>query len=77
MCWNLRGKSYCIENIEYKREEYLEKLKSFNLGSYESVQSFKKQFDEIIKSDVVHRPNFNVIASPYLNLKILSIASEE
>ncbi|MFA6353883.1 MAG: hypothetical protein WCW93_03040 [Candidatus Paceibacterota bacterium] len=59
MCWNLRNKSYCIENIQYKREEYLEKLKSFNLGSYESVQNHKKHFEEIIQKEVVHRPNFN------------------
>jgi hypothetical protein len=60
MCWNLRGKSYCIENIQYKREEYLEKIKAFNLGSYESIQSFKKQFDKITKNDLVHRLNFNL-----------------
>jgi hypothetical protein len=60
MCWNLRNKSYYIKNIEYPREEYLKKLKSFNLGSYESVQSLKENFEEIIKSDVVHRQNFNL-----------------
>ena len=60
MCWNLRGKSYCIENIQYTKEEYLKKLKSFNLGSYKSVQSLKKHFKEIIKKEVVHRQNFNL-----------------
>ncbi|PIP68682.1 hypothetical protein COW91_03535 [Candidatus Nomurabacteria bacterium CG22_combo_CG10-13_8_21_14_all_32_8] len=60
MCWNLRGKSYCIENIQYEREEYLEKLKSFNLGSYESIQNYKKYFEEIVQKEVVHRPNFNL-----------------
>lgn len=59
MCWNLRGKSYCIENVQYTREEYLEKLKSFNLSSYKSIQDYKKHFEEIIQKDVVHRPNFN------------------
>ncbi|MFA6586198.1 MAG: hypothetical protein WCS86_03515 [Candidatus Paceibacterota bacterium] len=60
MCWNLRGKSYCIENVQYAREEYLEKLRSYNLGSYKLIQSFKKHFDEIIENEVVHRPNFNL-----------------
>jgi len=60
MCWNLRGKSYCIENVQYNREEYLGKLKLFTLGSYESIQSLKKHFEEIIKEEVVHRPNFNL-----------------
>jgi len=59
MCWNLRGKFYCIENIQYTREEYLEKLKSFNLGSYKSIQNYKKYFQEIIQKEIIHRPDFN------------------
>ncbi len=59
MSWNLRNKSYCIENVQYSKEEYEEKLKSFNLGSSASVQSFKKRFEEIIKNEAVHRQNFN------------------
>lgn len=59
MCWNLRGKSYCIENVEYKREEYFKKLESFNLHSYSSVQDLKRRFEEIIKKETVHRQNFN------------------
>lgn len=59
MCWNLRGKSYFIENVEYSREEYLKKIESFKLDSFNSIQSFKKRFEEIIQKEVVHRPNFN------------------
>ncbi|KKP87096.1 MAG: hypothetical protein UR90_C0014G0003 [Parcubacteria group bacterium GW2011_GWC1_35_8] len=59
MSWNLRNKSYCIENVQYSKEEYAEKLKSFNLGSYESVQAFKKRFEELAQNEVVHRQNFN------------------
>ncbi len=62
MCWNLRGKSYCIENIEYSPEEYREKLQSFDLGSYAAVQSLKKKFEQIVKTEVVHRENFNLKA---------------
>jgi hypothetical protein len=60
MCWNLRGKSYCIENVQYTREEYLEKLKSYNLGSYKSIQNFKRRFQEIAQKEVVHKENFNL-----------------
>jgi len=60
MCWNLRGKSYCIENVQYTREEYLEKIKSFKLGSYKSIQNHKKRFEEITQKKVIHRPNFNL-----------------
>ena len=60
MCWNLRNKSFCIENVQYERAEYLEKLKSFKLDSYQSIQDHKKRFNEITQKDVVHRENFNL-----------------
>ena len=42
-CVNLRKKSYCIWNEEYSREEYLEKIKDFNLGSYKNLQKIRKE----------------------------------
>jgi hypothetical protein len=60
MSWNLRNKSYCIENVQYTKEEYEKKLKSFNLSSYESIQSFKKRFEEFAQKEVIHRENFNL-----------------
>lgn len=62
MSWNLRNKSYCIENVQYTKEEYEEKLKSFKIGSYASIQSFKKSFEEIAQNEVIHRENFNLKA---------------
>jgi len=59
MCWNLRGKSYCIENKQYTREEYLGKLKSYNLGSRSSVEKLENSFRKIIQNEIVHRQNFN------------------
>ena len=41
-CVNLRNKSYCVWNKQYSREEYLEKIKSFNMGSYSNLQKIKK-----------------------------------
>jgi len=60
MCWNLRGKSHCIENVQYSKEEYQKKLKSFNLGSYQSIQLLKKRFEEIAQKEAIHRQNFNL-----------------
>jgi hypothetical protein len=60
MCWNLRNKSHCIENVQYSKEEYDKKIKSFQLGSYNSIQKYKKYFEEIIQKEVVHRLNFNL-----------------
>ena len=59
MCWNLRNKSHCIENIQYTKEEYEKKIMSLNPGSYKSIQDFKGRFEEIIKKEAVHRQSFN------------------
>ncbi|MFA5773382.1 MAG: hypothetical protein WC908_01775 [Candidatus Paceibacterota bacterium] len=60
MCWNLRGKSYCIENVQYSKEEYDKKLGLFFLGSYKSIQLHKKHFEEIAQKEAIHRENFNL-----------------
>ena len=60
MSWNLRNKQYCIENVQYTKEEYEEKLRSFDLGSYDSIQLLKDKFQKIIQSETVHRANFNL-----------------
>lgn len=62
MCWNLRGKNYCIENVQYTKEEYKEKLKDFNLGSYSVVESLKNHFENILKNEAIHKLNFNIKA---------------
>ena len=62
MCWNLRNKSYCIENVQYTKEAYEEKLKSFSLDSYKSIESLKKRFQELAAKEAVHRENFNLKA---------------
>lgn len=60
MSWNLRNKQYCIENVQYTKEEYENKLKHINLGSHSELTKLKKRFEELIKKEVVHRPNFNL-----------------
>jgi hypothetical protein len=62
MCWNLRNKSYCIENVQYTKEEYQEKMKEINLGSHDELQKFKRQYSDIIKNSTVHREHFNIKA---------------
>ena len=60
MSWNLRNKQFFIENIQYSKEEYEKKIKSFQLGSYKSIEAHKKHFNEIAQGKVVHRQNFNL-----------------
>ncbi len=60
MCWNLRGKQYCIENKQYSKEEYVEKLKEYDLSSNKSLEKLKERYEEILKKDFVHRQNFTL-----------------
>lgn len=45
-CVNLRKKSYHIFNVPYSREEYFEKLKSFNLDSRKSLEEWRNKSEE-------------------------------
>ena len=73
MCSNLRGKSYCIENVQYTKEEYNEKLKSINLGSYSVVEKLKKQFEEMLQTEAVHKLNFNIKAYNSVGNNLLNV----
>ena len=48
-CINLRQQKYCIFNQQYGKEEYFEKVKSFQLDTASGVEAFKKQFADFIK----------------------------
>ena len=60
MCWNLRNKEYYILNQPYSKETYFEKLKEYNLNSWNSVQFYKKQFTNLIKNEAIHKTNYNI-----------------
>ncbi len=42
-CVNLWHKQYHIFNVPYSKEEYAERIKKLNLGSYESLQKIRKE----------------------------------
>ena len=46
-CTNLRSKAYYIFNQPYSREEYFEKIKSFDLGSHKNLETMRKKFEEL------------------------------
>ncbi len=48
-CTNLAGKSYCIFNEQYTKEEYEKKLKSFNLDSQKNIISLKEKIHDFWK----------------------------
>ena len=53
-CANLRNKNYCIWNKQYNRDEYLNKLKEFELGNFENPQKLKSQFWDFCRK-VIHK----------------------
>jgi len=53
-CVNLRNKSYHIFNKPYSKEEYQNKIKEFDLGSYHNVQRIKREFD-VLRSQALHK----------------------
>ncbi len=48
MCVNLRHKSYCIENVQYTKVEYHEKMKAYTLSSHSARETLKKKFWDFV-----------------------------
>ncbi len=44
-CYGLRQKKFHIFNQPYTEAEYRQKLSSYNLGSYEAIEKWRKEFD--------------------------------
>lgn len=59
LCYNLRGKSYCFLNEQLTREEYKNKIKSFNLGSQKIREKLYAEWLKIIQEKAIHR--FSII----------------
>ena len=62
-CVNLRNKSYYIENIQYTKEEYNEKLKQLDFSKYSNISKYKKYilnfWDQFPKKNIQGVRNFN------------------
>lgn len=54
-CWNLRNKSYYFLNQQLTKEEYLEKVKNLDIGSYQNYQQQRTNFLNNIAHQAVHR----------------------
>ncbi len=48
-CVNLRNAEFCIENVQYTKEEYYEKLKTLNLHTRSGLDAYEIHFDEFRK----------------------------
>ncbi|MBI4085015.1 MAG: hypothetical protein HY432_00720 [Candidatus Liptonbacteria bacterium] len=68
-CVNLRNKSYYIFNRPYTKEEYSEKIKEFDLGSFETLKKIKSQLEEFSKKQIYRYAH--IINSPNSTGEIL------
>lgn len=59
---NLRSKSYVFLNKQHSREEYLEKVKNFDLGSNEVRQKLHNEFLNLLKTKAIHKYIFTTQA---------------
>ncbi len=53
-CTNLRGKSYCVFNEQYTREQYLEFLSTIDLTSHSTIEEYKAKAQKFHESQI-HR----------------------
>jgi len=50
LCTNLRNKSYCIENVQYTKEEYLKKKQELSLNTHTGIEKAKKKFTKMYQN---------------------------
>lgn len=51
-CINQNNKSYCIDNIQYSKEEYESKKAEIDIQSYTGIQSYKSAFHQKVKNSI-------------------------
>ena len=60
MCWNLRNKRYCIENVQYTKEEYEKKKAGYDTAFWQGVEQIRSKYWEHVRNDAVHRSTHNL-----------------
>lgn len=53
LCTNLRGKSYCIANKQYSKEEYFEEKKRMQINSNKGWDALKKKFINEVRPSAI------------------------
>ena len=58
MCANLRNKNFCIENVQYSKDEYENKILEYELGKRSKITELKNQFKNL-KLNAIHKEHHN------------------
>lgn len=54
-CWNLRNKRYCIENVQYSKDEYLQRRASYDFASRRVYETARARFATAIETSAFWR----------------------
>ena len=60
MSWNLRNKRYCIENVQYTKEEYEKKRSEYDTASSGGLKNTRELFENHVRNDAIHRATHNL-----------------
>ncbi len=55
MCNNLRSKKYCIRNVQYSKDEYIENIKNINFSSYKTRSELYEEYLNMIEKKATHK----------------------
>ncbi len=55
---NLRNQQYYFKNQKLSKEAYQEAIREYNLGSYSGFEKSKKEFNELILNNTIHKYAF-------------------
>ncbi len=74
MSSNLRNKSYVFKNVQYSREEYLAKMKEYDLSSHIMREGLGQEFMDMMEKSAIHRyvtteRNINSVGSMLFDCK--------
>lgn len=54
-CWNLRGKKFCIGNVQYTPEEYQKRRDALHLDGFNEASRNERKFQEVRRARAIHR----------------------
>lgn len=74
MSCNLRNRMYVFENVQYSKEDYMEKMKEYDMSSYTVREELLKKFKKMMEEDAIHQcmignQNVNSVGNFLFNCK--------
>jgi len=55
LSYNLRNQQYVFKNRKMPKEDYMETLKNYKLGTYQGIEKIKIEFSDLIENKAIHK----------------------